>query len=177
MPWDFYDKYESTDKRLQTIIASYKNKSNKTVDKSTGMSGAIPLKYTNIQDDGPGYPIDQVVFRYAEVLLSMAEVVNEQRGPTEAYQYVNHVRERAGFGSNSWSGFTKEQLRDSLLDERGRELYGEGVRRQDLIRHGKFISYAQARGTHAQPYHVLFPIPESVIIQGDGIIEQNTGYE
>jgi|GEM_PF-2097876 len=51
-----------------------------------------------------------------------------------------------------------------------------GVRRQDLIRHGKFVEYARRRGINAQPHHVLFPIPLFVIEQGGGVIEQNPGY-
>ena len=65
-----------------------------------------------------------------------------------------------------------------ILDERGRELYYEfGIRRQDLIRNGSFISNARARGfATAQDTQVLFPIPSDVIIQSGGIIAQNPGY-
>jgi hypothetical protein len=45
-----------------------------------------------------------------------------------------------------------------------------------LIRHGKFISNAKARGKDAKDYQVLFPIPSAVIIEGKGIIKQNDGY-
>jgi hypothetical protein len=176
MPWAFYDKYEATDLRASTtIFKDYTNTSGAVVRRgSSRFSGAIPLKYTAIEA-GQGQNFDQVVFRYAEVLLSVAEAINEQRGPDEAYQYVNQVRSRAGV--SAVAGLGRDQMRDFLLDERGRELYSEGVRREDLIRHGKLIEYAQQRGiTSAQPHHVLFPIPEDVIIQGAGIIEQNPGY-
>lgn len=175
MPWDFYDKYDSNDSRLSTVFGSYVNQSGKTMDKSAGMPGAIPLKYTAIQGDGPGYAIDWVVFRYAEVLLSLAEAINEQRGPGDALQYVNQVRQRANVTPFS-SSMSQAQLRTALLDERGRELYAEGVRRQDLIRAGKFISLAQSRGASAKSYQTLFPIPQDVIVQGNGIIKQNPGY-
>jgi hypothetical protein len=116
-----------------------------------------------------------VAFRYADVLLLLAEAINEQRGPAEAYQYVNQVRARAGVGT--FSGMTTEQFRTALLAERGRELYAEGVRRQDLIRNGSFIANALARGkTAAQPHMVRFPIPNTVIVQGQGVIAQNEGY-
>lgn len=175
MPWAFYDKYEATDTRKATIIDSYVRTNGNVMSRTTGLRGAIPLKYTGITGDGPGYAIDVVVFRYAEVLLSVAEAVNELRGPSDAYQYINQVRKRAGV--LDFTGMTKEQLRTALLDERGRELYAEGVRRQDLIRNGTYISNAIARGkTTAKPSMVLFPIPNAVIVAGRGVISQNAGY-
>jgi hypothetical protein len=175
MPWEFYDKYEEGDLRAATtIVDSYINTGDVLVERGNSrFSGAIPLKYT-VLEEGQGQNFDQVVFRYAEVLLSLAEAINEQRGPGEAEQYVNEVRKRAGV--SKVSGLSQDAMRDFLLDERGRELYLEGSRREDLIRHGKLIEYAQNRGISALPHHVLFPIPEDVIIQGAGIIEQNPGY-
>ncbi len=123
--------------------------------------------------------MDQPVFRYAEVLLSVAEAINEQDGPTgEALSLANQVRERSFDPADmpDWSNLGKEAFRDSLLLERGREFYAEGLRRTDLIRHGKYISYAQDRGLNAEDHHVLYPIPQEVITEGDGIIEQNPGY-
>jgi hypothetical protein len=182
MPWSYYSHFESIDKRTETIITSYTNVRNKVRNQANPgpMLGAIPMKYTKLPaaDVGPKFTMDWVVFRYAEVLLSLAEAINEQRGPDEAYQYVNRIRERAGVAD--WDNTiisSKEAFRDSILVERGRELYCEGVRRQDLVRHGKYVEYAKDRGaTGAQPYDTLFPIPSSVIIEGRGIVQQNPGY-
>ena len=174
MPWAFYDKYDPADQRLSTILSSYTNTSGVVKNRANGMIGAIPLKYTAVVPGLVGQNLDVVVFRYAEVLLSMAEAINEQNGPAGAYQYINQVRERAGV--SDLSGMSQVQLRQAILDERGRELYAEGVRRQDLIRNGSYISTAIANGKAAQPYMTLFPIPESVILQGRGIIAQNPGY-
>ncbi len=61
--------------------------------------------------------------------------------------------------------------------ERGRELFMEGWRRQDLIRFGKYIEFARNRGcTAAKDHMVLFPIPPKVITESGGVIEQNPGY-
>lgn len=177
MPWSFYDNFEQGDERLETIVDSYQNNRGQTLSRNNGMQGAIPLKFTQnlTGNPGQGYPFDQPVFRYAEVLLSLAEAINEQRGPGEAYQYVNEVRERANL--DPLANLTQDSMRDSLLMERGRELFGEGTRRMDLIRHGKFIENALNRGvSNAQPHHVLFPLPQTVIVQGNGVIEQNEGY-
>jgi len=175
MPWPYYDKYDAGDiRRNTTILDHYTNTSNVVMNRSNGMPGAIPLKYTLLTSTNPAQSVDVVIFRYAEVLLSLAEAINEQRGPAEAYQYVNLVRERAGV--SDFLGMTQATMRTALLDERGRELYAEGVRRQDLIRNGTYISGAIARGKNAQLYDTLFPIPNTVIVQGRGIIAQNPGY-
>jgi hypothetical protein len=176
IPWDFYDKYASNDERLNTILDEYINADGETVSPAPS-TGAIPVKFTGFEGNGPDFTMDQPVFRYAEVLLSVAEAINEQDGPTaEALDLANQVRNRAGL--SDWSGLSKAQFRDSLLLERGKEFYGEGLRRADLIRHGKYIEYAQNRtySSNAQPHMTLFPIPEDVIIEGDGVIEQNPGY-
>lgn len=176
MPWAFYDTYEANDiRRNTTILNAYTNQEDILVTRASGLRGALPIKYMELTPTEPGQPHDVVVFRYADVLLLLAEAINEQRGPAEAYQYVNEVRARAGV--NAFSGMTTEQFRTALLAERGRELYAEGVRRQDLIRHGSFITNALARGKTAAAAHMaLFPIPNFVILQGNGVIEQNPGY-
>lgn len=175
MPWSFYNKYEATDSRKNTIIASYTNTSGKIINQASGLRGAIPVKYTGVLGDGPGYSFDVVVFRYAEVLLSLAEAINEQRGPADAYQYVNMVRKRAGV--SDFANMSTADFRAALIDESGRELYCEGSRRQTLIRQGVLISNAKSRGkTAAQDFMTLFPIPSNVMIQGNGILKQNPGY-
>jgi starch-binding outer membrane protein, SusD/RagB family len=176
MPWAFFDTYESNDiRRNTTILDSYINQDDEEVNRGSGMRGAIPVKYMEPAPTEPGQPHDVVVFRYADVLLLLAEAINEQRGPDEAYTYVNQVRARAGVGN--FSGMSEDQFRTALLAERGRELFAEGVRRQDLIRNGSFISNALARGkTSASPHMTLFPIPNDVVLQGKGVIAQNPGY-
>ena len=67
---------------------------------------------------------------------------------------------------------------DAVLQERGHELWFEGARREDLIRHGKYIEYARLyKGSKtAQDYMVLFPLPQDVINEGRGKVHQNPGY-
>lgn len=174
MPWSFYDKFDANDERKSVIIDAYTADWGEVDRTDSWWKGPLPLKYTSFNGDGPGYAIDAVVFRLAEVYLSVAEAINEQRGPAEAYAYVNEVRSRSNVAD--FEDMTQDEFRDAILDERGRELFAEGVRRQDLIRHGKFIANAKARGKDAKDYQVLFPIPSAVIIEGKGIIEQNDGY-
>lgn len=179
MPWAYYDKYSPGDARLQTIANSYINNSGKTIDRANGLSAAIPMKYTRYVPNLLGF--DYVIYRYADVLLAMAEITNEISGPTaEARGYLKQVTDRAGSTASVPAGaFTDAaSFRTFILEERGRELYWEfGIRRQDLIRNGTFISKAQARGfANVKPTQVLFPIPSDVIIQSGGVIAQNAGY-
>jgi hypothetical protein len=182
MPWSHFNRFDTADLRRNTIISEYANDKGKIRNQANPgpMLGAIPMKYTVISsgDVGPAFTMDMVVFRYAEVLLSLAEAINSQRGPAEAFEYVNVIRQRAGL--EAWDDTsipTQAVMKDSLLMERGRELYCEGSRRQDLVRNGKYIEYALERGaTGASAADTIFPIPASVIVEGRGIIKQNPGY-
>lgn len=90
------------------------------------------------------------VFRYADVLLMKAEAMIRQG--MNGDEYVNMVRTRAGL--DAWSGVTLEQL----LEERGREMFWEAHRRQDLIRFGQFNrAWWEKPATGAD--RNVFPIP------------------
>jgi len=109
--------------------------------------------------------------------MSRAEALNELNGPTqEAIDLINQVRTRAQADAITLAEYPdKESLRDFILAERGREFYDEGLRRDDMIRHGKFISNAVSRGLNAKPFHVIYPIPQDQIDNNPNL-EQNPGY-
>ncbi len=176
MRWDFYDTFEDKDVRKNTIICEYDAIDGTHKSRST-MAGAIPIKFTDSQYNLYGIQKAHPAIRYAEILLSYAEAVNELYGPTsEAINAVKQITDRAGVEIPSSAITGKEAFRKYLLEERGRELFCEGQRRQDLIRHGVYISRARERGANAQDYHVLYPIPQAAITEADGILEQNPGY-
>lgn len=73
------------------------------------------------------------VLRYADVLLMLAEAINEQAGPTaEALDYMNQVRTRAGLPA--LKDLTKDTFRAAVLKERRLELAFENHRWFDLKR-------------------------------------------
>lgn len=78
----------------------------------------------------------QIVFRYAEVLLTIAEASNELSGPSgEVYDALDEVRERVSMPKvNQTKYSTKEALRELIRRERTVELAGEGFRRADIVR-------------------------------------------
>ncbi|MFD1144497.1 RagB/SusD family nutrient uptake outer membrane protein [Larkinella insperata] len=73
------------------------------------------------------------VLRYADVLLMLAESINEATGPSaEAFDYLNQVRKRAGLAPKT--GLDKVALRDAIMKERRVELAFENQRWFDLRR-------------------------------------------
>jgi starch-binding outer membrane protein, SusD/RagB family len=90
---------------------------------------------------------------------------------------LNEVRNRAGLTDYSLDDIPdKETFIDKILAERSWELYSEGKRRPDLIRHDRFIQNALDRGISlAKPFHRLFPIPQPEMDANENLI-QNPGY-
>lgn len=99
-------------------------------DISCGTSSGVNYvkKYTDL-DDVNGYgDNDWIILRYADIALMLAEVkmhLNE----TDAVNYLNMVRERAGLPD-----YTGSNLRDAILQERRVELAFEGQSWYDLLR-------------------------------------------
>lgn len=182
MPWSFYDKYEEHDSRLETIIRYYTDTDGNWVDyrkvNHPKATGAAPMKYSeDPEHKGSNQGNDFIMFRYADVILSRAEAINEISGPSqEVEDLINMIRKRANATLIKYENYSKETLRDFILDERGRELYCEGHRREDLIRHGKFIQKAREEGIDAEDYHILYPIPQSAMNENSNL-KQNPGYE
>ena len=76
--------------------------------------------------------------RYSDVLLLYAEALNELGQTSDAYKYVDRVRERAGLAplSTAMPGLSKDAFLQQLKHERITELSGEGHRWEDLLRWG-----------------------------------------
>ena len=122
------------------------------------------------------------MFRLADVYLMYAEaVVRGGAGGTieEAVGYVNLLRNRANSTSMSAANLTL----DFLIDERSRELYWEGHRRQDLIRFGLFTggNYnwvwkgGSPNGIALSSHLNVYPIPANNMAANPNLT-QNPGY-
>lgn len=169
--WAFYDSFDKNDKRRTLMVESYNNGARTRAN----MRGPVLTKYPD--EDSPQFQgNDLVIVRYADVLLMLAETINNQAGPTaEAQGFINQVRKRAGIDNlPTADAATKEAFNNAVLRERGWELYFEGVRRMDLIRHGKWDSALKAAGKTPGP-SPYFPVPQYVIDLKQGL-EQTQGY-
>ncbi|MEJ7736813.1 MAG: RagB/SusD family nutrient uptake outer membrane protein [Chitinophagaceae bacterium] len=179
----FYKTFEAADIRKDLFVTQYTDNSGQQVqlvedNAGNPLNNARSFKY--VPDPvavGEANGNDIVYIRLADILLSRAEALNEKMGPNpESVDLMNMIRTRVKAPLKAVLDFTsKQELRDFLLAERGREFYTEGLRREDLVRHGKFISSAQARGYNAKDYQVLFPVPQQQI-DANNKLEQNPGY-
>lgn len=95
-------------------------------------------EYTNI-----GYnPVDVPIFRYADVLLSLAEALNEQGQWAQALTHVNMVRGRAGVTGINSTGYqgtavaSADDLRPKIRNEKKWELACEMQVYLDELRWG-----------------------------------------
>lgn len=121
---------------------------------------------------------DLALIRLAEVYLNAAEAAVATGDSAKALQYVNLLRTRAE--APTLTSITM----DNILDERARELYWEGFRRTDLIRHGKFTTASYLwpfkggvkDGRAVEDFRNLYPIPQNIVLNSEGVIKQNKGY-
>ncbi|MEN2283775.1 RagB/SusD family nutrient uptake outer membrane protein [Algoriphagus sp. SE2] len=121
---------------------------------------------------------DFVIFRLSDAILSLAEAKFRLGETTEALALVNQIRARAG-NLEPFSTLTEE----NLFEERGREMYVEMTRRQDLIRFKKygeawwpFEGMNRPKQVHSPgSYLELFPIPQPQLLANPKL-QQNPGY-
>lgn len=132
-----------------------------------------PLDPSTINSTGGGSSAnDYVFFRLSDALLMKAEAILRGGAPTggqTALSIVNSIREKRGVGD-----LTSIDL-PTLLAERGRELYLEGWRRNDMIRFGVFSDPVGQRPTASDPSRVVFPIP-NIALSSNPNLKQNFGY-
>ncbi|MEO6230036.1 MAG: RagB/SusD family nutrient uptake outer membrane protein [Ferruginibacter sp.] len=135
-----------------------------------------PIDYPN---DGSGnVDNDLVFFRLSDVLLMKAEAILRGGTGTAAGSYgstalaiVNSIRTDASRSATALASISLDQM----LDERARELYLEGWRREDLIRFGKFLQPFQEKADVSDPKYLLFAIPNQQLAVNPNLTP-NPGY-
>ena len=88
-------------------------------------------------------PVDVPVIRYADILLCLAEAVNEQGRTEDAVGYVNQVRSRAGVallnsGASWLKVSTREEMSKRIRDEKHWELACEEQLYLEELRWGEW---------------------------------------
>ena len=135
---------------------------------------------------GNGMPNDFPFFRLAEMYLIKAEALNELGQTAAATTELARVHNLRNPTNPIAAGMTQAQIRDAILKERLLEFAGEGKRRTDLVRHGKFLTWTEASlngvcgatgvcsGSRNARY-ILFPVPVTQIGSNPNLV-QNSGY-
>ncbi len=190
---DFVDKFNVKDIRGQFWTLGM----SKSVDTLLGApaNGYSSNKFRNVTRSGQVGPhtqsskifvdIDFPVFRLAEVYLNYAEAV--LRGGSggdnaTALGYLKLLAVRARQGDPNAASSAQLDLQ-YIIDERGRELFWECLRRTDLIRFKQFSTGAYLwdwkggvrNGTAVDTKYNLYPIP-ATDLSANPNLTQNTGY-
>lgn len=125
---------------------------------------------------------DFILMRLADAYLLRAEARLQQNDPAGAADDINVIRTRAAvLGQEAAIQITAADVDlEFLLDERARELVGEGHRWYDLTRTSTLIERVKQYNPQAAPnieeYHIVRPIPQDQIDRTLGGYPQNPGY-
>jgi starch-binding outer membrane protein, SusD/RagB family len=141
------------------------------------MPGIRPVKYapdySNFFFWGGPATNEFVYFRFPDVLLMKAEALL-RRTPSDANAaraIVNMIRTDPSRNATALSSVNL----DTLFNERGRELWWENWRRQDMIRFGKYLKPFQEKD-QSDPKYLVFPIPYEQLAVNSIYLKQNPGY-
>ena len=198
---EYYNRFGATDARAKystpAIIASIGNPVGFNVGQQYAPGGVTPLQDRNgsplvftpavtlitsgatletagirgmkyIPDSGNlGNPDnDLVLMRYSDALLMKVEAI--LRGGTgSAGTILADIAARAGVTA-------APNTLDGVYAERGRELWWEGWRRNDLIRFGKFLGPRELKKNTSPEKYLLYCLPSDALFNLN--LKQNPGY-
>ena len=150
----------------------------------------VPSKFLDTESTATRrFGNDYIILRYADVILMLAEALNEQgyQATGKAFDLLNQVRTRSGLYALTANDLpNQDAFRNALLLERFLEFPLEGHRWFDLIRTRKARAEINSGVTQVnsndgliiQEFQLLFPVPQSEIekINNTDLFYQNEGY-
>ena len=190
----FYDSFDSTDlRRDETLMYSYVDAAGRPVTYNDpnnpqlpfgGYNGDKGIAFGKLKDgqndiSAFAHTNDLIYMRYADILLMLAESLNESGQSAQALPFLNQVRQRAGLADVTTTD--QAELRAIIKQERKWELAGEYQEYPDLQRWGDIEASlannrdAQIFNTEYRPAIELLPIPQGQIDVNENL-EQNPGY-
>ena len=126
----------------------------------------VPIDFINA--DNGNIDNDNPIFRLGDVMLMKAEALLRTNAAGAGLVIVNALRVNRG------ASVLGSLTLDNMYDERGREMYLECWRRQDMIRFGKFLLPFQEKPETSDPKYLLFPIPNGQLAANPNL--DNNGY-
>ncbi len=184
----FTEDYQKDIELAQTITDN---------DGNQGVPAIFSKKYAALEqgtrEDIPGFGNtvgnNWRLIRYADVLLMLAEALNEDGRTAEAIPFINQVRIRALITPLDLT-LDQAQVEQAIIDERIMELTGEGHRFLDLVRWGIADEILGPNSTIAGGRHpkslsggsfssnrdelLWIPVPE--LQANPNLLPQNIGY-
>lgn len=159
-----------------------------TTDEEDGLGWSykkyVPLTYS-VYTTNQNYGANIFVMRLAGVYLLYAETLNALGEDVTASEYMNKVRRRAYDVSDATVDYTEltgTALRDTIREERFRELFAEGQRWFDIVRWGiaeeESAKYDRVRSgsiVFNDPKDNYLPIPLSEL-EANSTMTPSTGY-
>ncbi|TDQ08639.1 RagB/SusD family nutrient uptake outer membrane protein [Pedobacter metabolipauper] len=146
---DLIASYEAGDVRKDVSLA----------EGFTGSTGFVAVPYIKKYNQGfvqPGQTnVNFPVIRYADVMLMIAECLNEQGFVPngEAFNLLNEIRRRGGIPAKTFGNpvpalnvASQDAFREAVYQERKVELAFENHRWFDLVRTGKAVEVMNAHG-------------------------------
>jgi starch-binding outer membrane protein, SusD/RagB family len=132
---------------------------------------------------GTKYPDDRVsdndliLYRLADIFLMKAEAYAGLEQTSQAVEYLDKVRTRAGIGNYTGSA-DKVALEKEILDERGRELFFENKRWYDLVRFhkgGTINVYTYVPNLAGKNTPLFWPL-NTTVLANNSKLTQTEGY-
>jgi hypothetical protein len=111
---------------------------------------------------------DYVFMRYSDALMMKAEAIARGGSGT------NDVAKLTALVSRSGQVGTFPTTLDGIYKERGKELWLEGWRRNDMVRFGTFLAAKQLKPYVSANKYALYPIPSDALFNAN--LSQNPGY-
>lgn len=121
-------------------------------------NGIRVIKYHPSPDDGGSFRNHEIVFRYADAHLMKAEAMMRSGGdPTTMVNELRTLRLASPIGNVTEA---------DLLAERGRELYVEFWRRNDMLRFGQYTRDWEFKdpASVGEAFRNLYPIPVNALL-------------
>ena len=134
--------------------------------------------------DGPFTAVNIKMIRLSEVYLIASEAALKSGSAQKAADYLNEIRKRAPGLAPATASNVNEKM---ILDEKGKELYGEGHRFWDMIRTNQQITFNdehvgvtmshRTKTIDRTFYKTILPIPRTEINANPALeSQQNPGY-
>ena len=162
---DIIAAYEAGDKRLNASIAYI------TLSGTLRENKVFPYikKYAKVHALHNNHGINWPIYRYSEVLLFLAESLNEQNKMMEAATFMNQVRSRAGLAN--YMAASQADMRNALFRERRIELAFENKRWFDLVRSGNAVAVITAYGNKIKANPLDYYYPKGAVPPGNAFTQ------